>query len=147
MFLEQINRKQSQLKDALDRSRSQIREQLRAEDKQNLILEMRTARAAGTPSRADSGKTVGIRMPDDLRARLERIQQKRGCASYLHAIMLTLRMGLLVLESLPEDVEQPKKVRKPRTEMLPPPIPMEDFGFELPASDTEAHGEEAAQEA
>jgi hypothetical protein len=51
-------------------------------------------------NRAVEGKTIGVKLPMDMRRRLDDIQKRHGLASVKQAVLLVLHFGLQQLEGM-----------------------------------------------
>jgi len=99
-MLAEIEKKQRWLAQELPRLRAQIEAEVRAETQVDHGLDAVIARAFEEPYDRVHGKTIGLRVPDDLRARLER-QMDRGGHSYSHLVMVAIRIGVAAMEAAP----------------------------------------------
>lgn len=49
--------------------------------------------------RGEPGKTIGIRLPDDIREQLRAVQKKHGLRSYRKTVIAAVVVGLRILEA------------------------------------------------
>lgn len=103
-MLSEIVRKQRWLAEELPRLRRQIEEEVRAQTHAEHGLDAVIAAAFAEPYDRTTGKTIGLRIPDDLRLRLE-AQAGRGADSYSHLVMVAIRVGVAAMENAPTTVE------------------------------------------
>lgn len=120
-FLDDIQRRQRWLAQELPRLREQIKREVRAEMEIDHGLGATIDAAFAEPYARTEGKTLGLKIPDDLRHRLVVASYGRE-ESFTHLVMVAIRIGAFALEQTPmtADSEEARDAdAASRPDMLP----------------------------
>lgn len=79
---------------------------------QGLFDKIRGFFEAPSFGQSSEGKTIGRKIPEDVRLRLEAVVEKHGLDSYSHAVDATIRIGLFVLETFPAVQNHAARLRR-----------------------------------
>jgi hypothetical protein len=99
-LLANMEARQRFLVEALPRIKRELAVVLREEQDSELLHLLDEAITA--PVMRGTGRTIGLKVPDDVRERLARQTHARGLSSYAATVMTAIRMGLSMMERLSE---------------------------------------------